>query len=729
MDDVNAGTFLRGLFSPGPDECVVLARRHGRGFPCAPATLALALSIGESPAEWYTCCSTVVFPAGGQPTRRRARDAVKAHVLMLDDIGTGDGSKCGVPPVEPTAVVETSEGNHQYIYRLRPTDDWPLYEALQESLAAAGRGDPGAGGRTRLIRVPGSLNTRRGGFVSRVVQWRPDAPPWTLKKLSKAFGATPSPRAAGEPPRGASPPPAGGDPLLGWLRGGEWLLGPPSGGFYPVMCPWAGGHGDPSRGEAHYSPLGESDVPSTRGFKCFHAHCAGKSVADFMDWALANGYPGDTGRHGDTGEAPAGVLAAARAGVPRLSRMDLPDAERSPSGRPLTAQPATYENMEWILRSSGLEPRYDIMGRGPRVRFADPAVDAALGPMAGHEAMACAVDACRRLGIQGHGDILEAVTHAAMRSPYHPFEDWILAAPWDGGDEFTKALATVDCAPGNGDAMALYLRRWLVQCVQAVRGWREPKQVASVLVLAGPQNCGKTTWLCSLAPDGFTLEGVLLHLSGARARDNIMEATAAPIVELGEIDSSFRKADTGALKAFLSRKRDAYRSPYARREVKHPRVTSFCGTVNDTQFLTDETGHRRYWPVAVRECDIYHSLDLARLWGQANAWWEAGESWTLDKGEEASRHERAEEDFRHAQPAEELAEQWLDDHAGKPPGPMNAVMFCREIGVELNNVNKRLARVVMTRRLGPMRHAVDGVRRAWAVPGAARSRPGLRVVG
>ena len=65
---------------------------------------------------------------------------------------------------------------------------------------------------------------------------------------------------------------------------------------------------------------------------------------------------------------------------------------------------------------------------------------------------------------------------------------------------------------------------------------------------------------------GVALE--ILDISGNLAkREQTRISEAVEVVELGELDSTFRKSDVVALKAFLSREVDIIRSPYARKAV------------------------------------------------------------------------------------------------------------------------------------------------------------------
>ena len=144
---------------------------------------------------------------------------------------------------------------------------------------------------------------------------------------------------------------------------------------------------------------------------------------------------------------------------------------------------------------------------------------------------------------------------------------------WDGQDRFTAMLGTVDT--DTPDLFATYFRRWCLQTIEASCGWavRRESQKALCLVLAGKQNIGKTRWLMSLAP-GFCAEGKHLSLDSHASRDSKHEALQGIIVELGELDTTFKKTVVGSLKAFISQDTDEYRLPYAPEWLTRPRCTS-----------------------------------------------------------------------------------------------------------------------------------------------------------
>jgi putative DNA primase/helicase len=151
-----------------------------------------------------------------------------------------------------------------------------------------------------------------------------------------------------------------------------------------------------------------------------------------------------------------------------------------------------------------------------------------------------------------------------------------------------------------------------------------------VLTLQGEQNLGKTYWLKSLVTPPMLCDSVVCedHLLDPESKDNVLTVVTHWLVELGELESTFRR-DMGRIKGFLTSSCDVVRRPYARLESSFARRTVFFASVNSDTFLTDPTGDSRFWTLPVTRVDYDHGIDMQQVWKQVTELYLAGEQWWL----------------------------------------------------------------------------------------------------
>ena len=136
-------------------------------------------------------------------------------------------------------------------------------------------------------------------------------------------------------------------------------------------------------------------------------------------------------------------------------------------------------------------------------------------------------------------------------------------------------------------------------------------------IFAGPQGIGKSTFLRTLG--GGWYSDSLSSFEGKEAAEMIQGTW---INELGELNG-MNKSETNAIKQFLSKTSDIYREPYGRKTVNFPRRCVFFGTTNDSEFLKDKTGNRRFWPVDVGINEpiknVFRDLEaeIDQIWAEA----------------------------------------------------------------------------------------------------------------
>jgi hypothetical protein len=204
------------------------------------------------------------------------------HVLfmMLDDIGT----KSKVPPLQPTAIVETSPGNYQYWYAYSEQPTVEEHCAALTAIAEAGYTDPGATNAVRNCRLPGSVNVKPGrdAFVCREVEFRPDRE-FTLVEICAALGVTPAETGTARAITFRVED-TGNDTVLAWLNQNSLVTsGVNQEGWCGVVCPNHEAHSD-GQIEARYKP-------QDRSFCCYHAHCDHLDSKFFCDWVAKQGGP------------------------------------------------------------------------------------------------------------------------------------------------------------------------------------------------------------------------------------------------------------------------------------------------------------------------------------------------------------------------------------------------------------------------------------------------------
>lgn len=292
----------------------------------------------------------------------------------------------------------------------------------------------------------------------------------------------------------------------------------------------------------------------------------------------------------------------------------------------------------------------------------------------------------------------EAVRAVAQKNPHHPVTGWLKALKHDGQRRLDTWLSAYLGVPESPYSRAVG-RAFLVAMVARVM--RPGCKHDHVLVLAGPQGIGKST-ACRILGGQWTGDNMPSIREGAKEAGLYLRGHW--LVELAELAPS-RKAEAEDLKAFLTRSEDEIRAPYARRTDIVPRQCVFVGTTNETSFLRDMSGGRRFWPVtcgSALQLDAL-SADRDQLFSEALQAYESGEQWHLPPQlEHMAREEQ--EAVREEDPWESVIFDHLDSAGPFDDEPVTRVSahdLLRRIGVPTERQTQahlqRVARILKHR--------------------------------
>ena len=308
--------------------------------------------------------------------------------------------------------------------------------------------------------------------------------------------------------------------------------------------------------------------------------------------------------------------------------------ELSSEGRPLS----TDKNLEELLRKYGFEFFYDEIAK--ELTITHPEISKSTDNDLG---VAYSIIQSYAERDNFKKDIIEHLGPLLMNKfAINPLKDMVEDAisKYDGQDYIKKL---VDCLELNSTYQYKYVivMLWLIQCVASWFHENEKCPVKGaymkfeqVLLIQGMQGLSKTKLFSKLLDfngmNKYFKAGAKLNPSD---KDTIIQSNGYGIVELGEIDATFRKSDIAELKAFLSNTYDQVRLPYDRTASKYKRRTSFCASVNETSFLVDMTGNRRFLilPLLAINFIKVEEIDFFQLWGQIGTMYKNCTKWWLDR--------------------------------------------------------------------------------------------------
>ena len=219
------------------------------------------------------------------------------------------------------------------------------------------------------------------------------------------------------------------------------------------------------------------------------------------------------------------------------------------------------------------------------------------------------------------GDIERGVAQAAREHAFNPVIDYFdrCESMWDGKARVQDALSTYW---GAGDSEYLQLVSTMFFVGIVVRGYRPGVKHDHAPVFEGGQGRGKSTALKVLGGEWFADTPFRMG-----EKDGYLSIQGVLLYEVAELEQ-FNRSEVTAIKAFMSSTIDRFREPYGRRMKNMPRRCAFAATTNENEYFKDNTGNRRFWPVASGNIDIDALIrDRDQLFGEAIHMLNSGVLW------------------------------------------------------------------------------------------------------
>lgn len=260
-------------------------------------------------------------------------------------------------------------------------------------------------------------------------------------------------------------------------------------------------------------------------------------------------------------------------------------------------------------------------------------------------------------GIVAKGKTEDAIMYTHEKNAFHPIREYLETVKWDGIERLDTLF--IDYLGSSDTAYTRAVTRKAFTAAVA-RIFMPGCKYDYMPVLVGKQGIGKSHILSVMG--GVWFSDSITTISGKEGYEALHGSW---IVEMAELTAT-RKQEVESIKQFISKREDRYRKAYARRVSDNPRQCVFFGTTNDSEFLRDYTGNRRFWPVDTdadkRKKLIFKDLNddiRDQLWAEAVVRFKEKEPLFLESKLENEARE-IQERYTYRSPREGLIIDYLD---------------------------------------------------------------------
>ena len=262
------------------------------------------------------------------------------------------------------------------------------------------------------------------------------------------------------------------------------------------------------------------------------------------------------------------------------------------------------------------ELQYDVLTQKTRQR----GVDGQWQEMKERDENDLYIECCAESGVNLTEKLFHTVLNSSVVPEVNPLAEYVLSrAAWNPEmpDYIGQAAAMVHMSTDAENELWLgCFKKWFVAMVA---GWTDDKIVNhQVIVFVGRQGIFKSTWINRLLPPelvAYTTD----HIDIERLdKDEELRAAEYGLINIDELDK-LNDRQLNKLKQMITTTSVDVRAPFGRHKEKRVRVASYAASGNKQEFLTDQTGNRRWLPFHVISIDspYTHTLPYDGMYAQA----------------------------------------------------------------------------------------------------------------
>ena len=230
------------------------------------------------------------------------------------------------------------------------------------------------------------------------------------------------------------------------------------------------------------------------------------------------------------------------------------------------------------------------------------------------------MECCAESDLNLTTQLFRTVLNSNVVPEVNPLKEYVMSLPeWtpDQPDYIDQVVNMVHMASeGENNLWHHCFKKWFVAMVA---GWQDEYIVNhQVIVFVGKQGIYKSTWLNRLIPPQLAVY-TTDHIDLDRLdKDERLRAAEYGLINIDELDK-LTDRQLNKIKAMITSTHVDERASYGRHKEKRVRVASYCASGNKEEFLTDQTGNRRWLPFHVVSIDspFTHTLPYEGMYSQA----------------------------------------------------------------------------------------------------------------